>query len=288
MFKRLIVSMVLVMALGFGLVVQAQDEEPVELVVFAAASLTDAFEEIGAAFTAENPHVSVLFSFGGSSSLATQLGQGAPADVFASANARQMAVAVESERILDDVAQIFAENYLVLVVPAENPAEIESLDDLAVEGVQLILAAPEVPIRAYTDAIFTLMAEDEAYGESYVAAVLANLVSEEPNVRQVAAKIALGEADAGIIYLSDVTPDLAERVIAIPIPEALNTLAVYPIAPVADSAAPEAAQAFIDFVLSEEGQAILAAWNFVPVLDLELEAEATPEVEATAEATTEP
>lgn len=281
-------SVILVIALGFGLVVQAQDEEPVELVVFAAASLTDAFEEIGAAFTAENPHVSVLFSFGGSSSLATQLGQGAPADVFASANARQMAVAVESERILDDVAQIFAENYLVLVVPAENPADIESLDDLAVEGVQLILAAPEVPIRAYTDAIFTLMAEDEAYGESYVAAVLANLVSEEPNVRQVAAKIALGEADAGIIYLSDVTPDLAERVIAIPIPEALNTLAVYPIAPVADSAAPETAQAFIDFVLSEEGQAILAAWNFVPVLDLELEAEATPEVEATAEATTEP
>lgn len=268
--------------------VMAQDDPETELVVFAAASLTDAFEEIAEAFTAENPHITVLFSFGGSSSLATQLLQGAPADVFASANERQMQVAVDGERVDEAAPVTFAENYLVLVVPAENPAEIESLDDLANEGVQLILAAPEVPVRTYTDAMLALMAEDEAYGESYVAAVLANLVSEEPNVRQVAAKIALGEADAGIIYLSDVTPDIAERVIAIPIPEALNTLAVYPIAPVADSDAPEQAQAFVDFVLSEEGQAILETWNFVPVLELEdedaAEAEVTPEVEATEEA----
>jgi molybdate transport system substrate-binding protein len=266
--------------------VMAQDDPETELVVFAAASLTDAFEEIAEAFTAENPHITVLFSFGGSSSLATQLLQGAPADVFASANERQMQVAVEGERVDEAAPVTFAENYLVLVVPADNPAEIESLDDLANEGVQLILAAPEVPVRTYTDAMLALMAEDAAYGENYVAAVLANLVSEEPNVRQVAAKIALGEADAGIIYLSDVTPDIAERVIAIPIPEALNTLAVYPIALVADSAAPEQAQAFIDFVLSEEGQAILEAWNFVPVLALEAEAEAevTPEVDATEEA----
>lgn len=287
MLKRYAVLLMLIMVAGLGLMAQAQDEQPVELVVFAAASLTDAFEEIAEAFTAENPHITVLFSFGGSSSLATQLTQGAPADVFASANERQMEVVIESERVLEAVPLIFAENYLVLVVPAENPAEIEGLDDLANAGVQLILAAPEVPIRAYTDAMFVLMAEDEAYGEDYVEAVLANLVSEEPNVRQVAAKIALGEADAGIIYLSDVTPDIAERVIAIPIPEALNTLAVYPIAPLADSPSPEQAQAFVDFVLSEEGQAILEAWNFVSVLEPDddiTEAEATPEAEATEEA----
>jgi molybdate transport system substrate-binding protein len=251
----------LLMALLLGLpVAQAQDE----LVVFAAASLADAYEAIGTAFEERNPGVTVLFSFGGSSTLATQLVQGAPADVFASANNDQMAVAVDGERIAEPV-RTFAKNRLVLITPADNPAQIQTLRDLANPDVNLILAAPEVPVRAYTDAMLDQMANDPAYGEDYRRAVLANLVSEEPNVRQVAAKVALGEADAGVVYLSDVTLDLADDVLTFPIPDAFNTLATYPMAVTNDTGNPELANRFVDFVLSDAGQDILVEWGFVSV-----------------------
>lgn len=234
------------------------------LTVFAAASLTDAFEAVGAAFEAENPIVEVLFNFAGSSTLASQLVQGAPADIFASANNRQMEVAIEGGRIAG-MPVIFARNRLVLIVPADNPAGIESLRDLAKAGVQLVVAAPDVPVRDYTDTMLDRLAADAEYGEAYREAVLENIVSEEPNVRQVAAKVALGEADAGIVYLSDATPDITDAVIALPIPDALNTIATYPIAVTNDTANPELAQAFIDFLLADTGQEILAAWNLVSV-----------------------
>lgn len=236
---------------------QARDE----LIVFAAASLTDAFEAIGVAFEAENPDVDVLFNFAGSSTLAAQLIQGAPADVFASANNAQMTVAVEGGEVMG-VPVTFALNRLVVIVPADNPANIQSLDDLATPGVRLILAAPDVPVRVYADTMLQRMAEDPAYGEAYRAAVMNNLVSEEPNVRQVAAKVALGEAEAGVVYLSDVTPDIAQDVLLLPIPDAYNTIASYPIAVTSDQ---ELAQAFVDFVLSDAGQEILVEWGFVSV-----------------------
>ncbi|MEQ8676310.1 MAG: molybdate ABC transporter substrate-binding protein [Aggregatilineales bacterium] len=245
-----------------GALVQAQPSG--ELTVFAAASLTDAYEAIAESFEAEFPDVEVLFNFGGSSTLATQLVQGAPADIFASANNAQMQVAIDGERIAGS-ARTFAKNRLVLIVPADNRANIQSLRDLANPDLRLILAAPEVPIRAYTDTMLERMANDESYGEDYRSAVLENLVSEEPNVRQVSAKVALGEADAGIVYRSDVTPDIAESVIMLAIPDAFNTIATYPIAITDDSDQPELAQTFIDFVLSDTGQDILVAWNFISV-----------------------
>lgn len=241
----------------------AQDA-PRELVVFAAASLTDAFTEIGAAFEAENPNVRVLFSFGGSSDLALQLNEGAPADVFASANEAQMTVARDGGRIAGE-PQTFAQNRLVLIVPADNPAEIRSLRDLANDGVKLIIAAPNVPVRTYTDSLLERLAADVTYGEAYRTAVMGNVVSEEQNVRQVSAKIALGEGDAGIVYISDVTPDIAAEVQTITIPDDLNTIASYPIAVTNDSANPDLAQAFVDYVLSDAGQDTLAAWNFVSI-----------------------
>lgn len=235
-----------------------------ELVVFAAASLTDAFDQIGAAYEAENPDVAVLFNFGGSSTLAAQIVQGAPADVFASANNTQMQAAFDAGHIVEPV-QTFARNRLVLIVPADNPAQIEILGDLANPGIRLILAAPEVPVRTYTDTMLARMAEHDNYGEAFRTAVLSNLVSEEPNVRQVSAKVALGEADAGVVYLSDVTPDIAENVITLTIPDAFNTIATYPIAATADSRQAELAADFIRFVLSSAGQQILEDWGFVPV-----------------------
>lgn len=270
--RFLLMMFLLMFTAGFSL--QAQDTRTVT--VFAAASLTDAFTEIADNFQAENPDVEVLFNFGGSSALATQLSEGAPADVFASANQRQMQVAIDAERIVEPTA-IFARNRLVIVIPVDNPANIQTLNDLAKPGLLLVLAAPGVPVRDYTDAMLETMAADPAYGEPFRDAVLENVVSEEDNVRQVAAKVALGEADAGIVYLSDITPDIHEAIIQLPIPDIFNTIATYPIGITTDSLDPELARAFVDYVLSDVGQAVLLNWNFLAKCSLAAEPDATPE-----------
>lgn len=235
----------------------------VHLTVFAASSLTDAFTEIADLFEVQNPGTEVLLSFAGSSELATQLAEGAPADLFASANGQQMQNARDAGRIAGEPVY-FLTNSLVVIVPADNPAGIETLADLAAEGVRFISAAPGVPIRTFTEQLLAKAAADPAYGASFRGAVMGNLVSEEANVRQLAAKVALGEADAGIVYKSDVTADIAGQVGVVAIPEAVNVVAVYPIAVVDDSENIEIAQAFIDLVLSAEGQQILARWGFGP------------------------
>jgi molybdate transport system substrate-binding protein len=255
-------ALIFVLILVLGLApVAAQTSET--LTVFAAASLTDAFEDLATDFEAANPGVDILFNFAGSSDLAAQLSEGASADVFASANNRQMQAANDAGRI-GGSPRTFVKNRLALIVPADNPANISDLRDLANEGVLLVLAAPSVPVRDYTNTMLDRLAADPSYGESYREAFLANVVSEEENVRAVAAKVALGEADAGIVYISDVTPDIAEQVIALPIPDALNTIATYPIAITDDATNPELAQAFVDYVLSDAGQATLDEWNFIP------------------------
>ncbi len=229
-----------------------------EVVVYAASSLTNAFDEIATEFEADHQGVDVLPNYASSSDLATQLAEGAPADVFASANNTQMTVAADAGRIASEPVT-FLTNRLAIIVPADNPAGIESPADLAKEGVALILAAPGVPIRDYSDQSIALMGD-----AAFQAAVYANLVSEEPNVRQVASKIALGEADAGIVYTSDVTPDIADQVLVIEIPDEQNVLASYPIAVVEGAPSGSLAQQFIDFVLGPDGQAILAKWGFGP------------------------
>lgn len=229
-----------------------------EITVLAASSLTDAFNEIAVAFTAQNPDVRVALNFAGSSQLAAQLGEGVTADVFASANAAQMTAVIATGRITPGTEVVFVSNRLAIIVPADNPAGVTSLADLARPGVKLILAVPGVPVRTYTDEIVSAMPPDFQTG------FYDNLVSEEDNVRQVSAKIALGEADAGIVYTSDVTPDIAGDVQQIAIPDAQNVAAAYPIAPLADAPHPELAQRFIDFVLSDAGQAILVRWGFGP------------------------
>lgn len=231
-----------------------------ELVVMAASSLTDAFNEIADVFEAAHPGVEVLPNYASSSSLATQLVEGAPADVFASANNTQMGVVAEAQRLQGE-ATTFLTNRLTIIVPADNPAGIASYADLAKAGLALILAAPDVPVREYSNQAIALMGD-----AAWQAAVFANLVSEEPNVRQVATKISLGEGDAGIVYTSDVTPDIAGSVLQIPIPDEMNVIASYPIAVVEGAPAGDVAQAFVDFVLGAEGQAILAKWGFGPRL----------------------
>ncbi len=264
--KGLSITLLIVLLLSLSL---ARAQETQTLTVFAAASLTDAFTEIADSFEAANPGVEVVFNFASSSDLATQLAEGAPADLFASANNRQMQVAQDAGRIAGN-PQTFVKNRLVLIVPADNPANIQSPRDLANEGVKLVVAAPDVPVRDYTNTMLDRLAADPGYGEEYRNAVITNIVSEEQNVRQVSAKIALGEGDAGVVYLSDVTPDIADQVIALPISDSLNTIATYPIAVTNDSANAELGQAFIDYVLSDAGQDTLVSWGFISVRISEL------------------
>lgn len=231
------------------------------LTVFAAASLTSAFTEIGANFDAANPGVTTTFNFAGSQALRTQIEEGAPADVFASANAKEMDALVASAFVQEGAPQIFLNNKLVVILPADNPAGLDSLDDLANDGVKVVLAAEEVPVGKYARQSLELM--NASYGADFKDKVLANVVSNEDNVKQVVAKVQLGEADAGIVYVSDVIA--ARDVRALEIPNALNVVAAYPIAPLATSANFELAEAFAAYVLSAEGQAILQKWGFVPI-----------------------
>jgi molybdate transport system substrate-binding protein len=259
--SKLVLTVLLVILVTSSII---QGQESQTLTVFAATSLTDAFEEIAVAFEAENPGTDVIFNFGASSTLAVQLVEGAPADVFASANHIQMRVVQEGERLSGE-SRTFARNLLVLITPADNPANIESLRDLANPGVRLVLVAPAAPVRVYTEVMLDRLASVPTYGSAYRAAVLANLVSEEDNVRQVFLKVALGEADAGIVYQSDVTPGSADQVLTIPIPRVVNSLASYPIAVTNDSPNPELAQAFVAYILSNDGQNVMERWGFLPV-----------------------
>jgi molybdate transport system substrate-binding protein len=235
---------------------QAASGQQEALIIFAASSLTDAFNDLAEAFQAQHEGVDIMLNFAGSSQLAAQLMEDATADIFASANPIQMQHVIDDGRIATGTEILFVTNRLTVIVPSNNPAGIGSFEDLAQANLQLVLAVEGVPVRQYTDEIVAAMPAD--FQERFYS----NLVSEEDNVRRVAAKVALGEADAGIVYSSDVTPDIARQVQQIAIPDAQNVIATYPIALLSDAAYAETAQRFIDFVLSNEGQSILSSWGF--------------------------
>jgi molybdate transport system substrate-binding protein len=232
-----------------------------ELTVFAASSLTEPFTEMGKRLEATYPGLKILYNFGGSPTLRTQLEQGARADVFASADGVQMELAKKSGVVQGDTP-IFVKNRLVVIVPRDNPGKLMVFRDLARPGLKLDLAAPKVPVGNYSrQALQKATAE---YGAEFAAGALKNVVSEEENVKQVVTKVQLGEADAGIVYVSDVTPKVSNEVRMIPIPDAYNQIATYPIALTQSVQNRMAAEVFIKFVLSPEGQGVLKAHNFIP------------------------
>jgi len=218
-----------------------------ELTVFAAASLTEALTDIAADFTAAQPEVEVVFSFAGSNDLVTQIGQGAPADVLATADTGTM----------DDAGDLvtdprpFAANNLIIAVAPGNPLGITGLDDLSRDDIKVVLAAPEVPAGKYAGEILSK------------AGVEVEPVSLEVTVKGVVTKVALGEADAGIVYATDVTAS-GRDVDGVTIPDEANVVAVYPLAVVTASASADDAGDFIDFILSADGQRILADHGFLP------------------------
>lgn len=222
--------------------------------VLAAASLTDAFEAIGERFEHADRCVDVRFSFGPSDGLAVQIVEGAAADVFASASHSWMDV-VASDGPGIEARRDFARNSLVVITPADDATTVTSLDDLAKDGVSLVLAAEGVPAGDYARGILA--------DARILAGASANVVSNEEDVKGVVQKVLLGEADAGIVYRTDVTEEVRSQVRTVEIPEDVNVIATYPIAVVASTENPDQAGAFVDFVLGD-GQEILRSFGFLP------------------------
>jgi len=232
--------------------------------LFAAASLSDAFQEIGGQYQKMNPGIKFEYNFAGSQQLAQQIVQGAPVDIFASANKKQMDALVEEGAVKVGQEQVFAHNRLVVIFPKENPAGISRLADLARPGIKILLAAKEVPAGAYALEFLDKASQTADLGQSYQRDVLNNVVSYEENVRGILSKIGLGEADAGIVYISDVHGPSGESVGTLDIPGPLNSTASYYIAPLASSSNQDQAAAFIRYLVSPEGQAILQDYGFLP------------------------
>lgn len=217
------------------------------ITVFAAASLQEAFTTIGKQFEAAHPGVKVTFSFGASSTLATQIINGAPADVFASAapkNMQQIVTAGDASSPVD-----FVKNVMEVAVPPSNPAHVTSVNDLAKSSVKVALCQPQVPCGATAAKVF---------GN---AKITVKPVTLQPDVKSVLTQVELGNVDAGVVYVTDVNAAKA-KVMGIPIPDGVNASTEYPIAPVSKSGNMSLAQAFVAYVLSPAGQAVLTADKF--------------------------
>jgi molybdate transport system substrate-binding protein len=264
--------------------IQSPGAAPVsgEIVVFAASSLTDVFQDMATAFQQANPNARLTFSFGASTQLATQLGQGARADVFASADQAQMDNAKKTDAIAGQ-DRVFARNRLVVITPKDNPKKIMAVKDLANDGVKFVTAAPGVPIGQYTLQMLDKAVADPTYGADFKSRVAANTVSTEDNVRQVVSKVQLGEADAAVVYSTDATPQVRDQLQIIQVPDPLQTLATYPIA-VAKGSNSAGGEAFVSFVLGADGQATLARWGFLRLTLIlpPTQAAATPQPAAAA------
>jgi len=226
------------------------------ITVYAAASLTDAFEDLAAAYT-DDTGVEVVLSFDASGALRTQIEEGAPADVFASADLVNAQTLVEARRT-DGPSQTFAANGLTIVVPTDEPAGIEAWEALADPGVRIIAAGEDVPITRYAveliDNLAALPGAPDGFADTYAA----NVASREDNVRAVLAKIEVGEGDAAIVYETDATS--SDEVVAVTIPEEANVVAEYAVVTIDDAAA--GASDFVTWLLGGEAQAILAEHGF--------------------------
>ena len=232
------------------------EQRPRKLTVFAASSLTEAARDLEGRFEAKNEDVDVVIALAGSQILRLQVEQGAPADVFVSADASHMEALVR--RGFVGANETLAHNELVLIVPLSNPAGIEAFEDLP-RARRVVIGVPNVPIGNYTRQ--ALSKADVRFGGDFQARVLERVVSEESNVRLVRAKVELGEADAAIVYRTDATESTGVRVV--PIPDEVNVLAEYRAGVVADSPQKRLARAWIDYMTSDSGRQALAEHGFV-------------------------
>ena len=230
------------------------DAKP-EVVVFAAVSLTESFGALEADFEKANPNVDLMLNFAGSQSLRTQIENGATAQVFASANQKHMDALANADLVAD--AETFANNSLVIAVPADNPADIQSFGDLP-KAQRLVLAGEVVPAGAYADRVIQGATE---FGADFADRVYQSVVSRENHVRHTLQKVLLGEADAAIVYATDAKA-VGDKIKIIDIPDDHNIIASYPIAMLKGAAHERAAKSFISFVQSEAGKKRLSEFGF--------------------------
>ena len=229
--------------------------------VFAAASLKESFNVIAAKYTRAHPNITIKLNFAGSQILEQQIASGAPADVFASADQTNMQKAVDAGLVGN--SQVFVKNKLTVIIPAANPGNINSLKDLSRKGVKIDIGAPAVPAGKYSLQVLAKMAQSSNYGPAYENAVKANFVSQETDVKAVVNKVQLGEVDAGFVYVTDVTAAVSNKIKMIDIPDNFNVIAQYPIAVTKSSAHSNDARAFVQYILSPEGQAVLQQYHFI-------------------------
>jgi molybdate transport system substrate-binding protein len=253
----------LALLLAVPAAVRAQTARTAQVTVFAAASLAAAFGEIGADFERAHPGTRVRLNFAGSQQLAVQLEHGARADFFASADLRWMEY-LARRGLLAGSPRVFAHNHLVVIVPRGNPAGIAALEELARPAIKLVIAADAVPAGRYARRALANLARLPGFPADFVARVERNVVSEEETVKSVVAKLQLGEADAGIVYASDVTGPAASGLGVLPIPESANVRADYPLAVLREAAAPAVAEAFARHVLGAEGRRVLRRHGLEP------------------------
>jgi molybdate transport system substrate-binding protein len=225
-----------------------------QLNVFAAASLTNAFTKLGSDFEAASPGTKVTFNFGSSTDLATQIGSEGTADVFASASGTAMDTVASAPGVSDRTD--FATNSLVIITPPDDPGSIESIQDLANPGVKLVLAAEGVPVGDY--------ARESLKQAGIFNAAMKNVVSNEADDSATVAKVVSGDADAAIVYTSDIAEAAGNQVRSVTIEDADQVTATYPIAVVTGGADPTGSQAFVTYVLGSEGQATLKTFGFGP------------------------
>lgn len=239
------------------------DEEK-ELTVYCGAGLTGAMTEIGAIYE-NSSNMTIKFNFDGVPALRAQIEQGAYADVLVSANLKHMK-ALQSEGFIDNsTVKVFAQNKVAVILPNVNPANITGLKDLARPGVKILMGTRDLPAGDYALQVLDKLANDTEFGPTYRDEVLANVVSQETTVNRVVSKVALGEADAGFAFISDVSPQMVGQVKRILIPDEYNVVGDFPVAVLLQSKYPDQSLAFIDVIMSKEGQAILDKYGFIPV-----------------------
>ncbi|WP_227937615.1 molybdate ABC transporter substrate-binding protein [Alkalihalobacillus deserti] len=262
--KISLIFFILVLITGCTSSAEESSSQSPELMVFAAAQLQDAYTEAEEVFE-EKYETNVMINFAGSQVVRTQIEQGAYADVFASADFSHMEALQDQNLVGKDTT--FSHNTLTVLLPKSNPGNLSSLQDLSEVKHNLVIGIDAVPIGIYAREF--LDNANAAFGSGYKEKVMSNVVSMETNTRAVAGKVTLGEADAGIVYVTDVIPSIEDKVITIEIPDNLNVLTNNTMAIVNDSKNKELAEQWIDFIMSEEGQNLLAKHKFMKVQNVQ-------------------
>ena len=254
-FAAALVALLLIVSAGVC------EEQQKEITVFCAAGLMGAFNDLGHEYQNES-NVSVVFNFDGSQVLRAQIENGAYADVLASVNDKNFN-SLKSEGFLNNSSvSVFARNWQALIVPKSNPANINNLTDLARPGVKIVTGTKDLPITNLTLQILDKLSAGPAFGPQYKQKVLANMVSQETNINFIVSKVALGEADAAFVHLSEVSSEYADKVTVIDIPEKYNVKSEFSIGLMKQSKSFDLAESFIDLEKSSKGKAILEKYGY--------------------------